>query len=113
MGQRKGLRVATGERTYVLRIDPPDVILGKRSEAMSTEITLRGINRFTDLREGEDYIVRIRSSHPGAAAVLLRDAGDKLLLRFSEAQFAVAPGQIGVLYKGDRVVAAGAITREA
>ncbi len=109
IGQRRGHGIALGERAYVLRIDPPDVILGTREEACSRVLKISCVNRFTGLNEGEEFAVRIRHGHEPAPALLAADSGDEITLEFREPQFAVVPGQLGVLYTGDRVVAGGII----
>ena len=52
---------------------------------------------------GETVTVRIRSRHVPAAATI-EHAADHVWLRFTEPQAAVAPGQLAVLYRGDRVL---------
>jgi len=109
IGQRRGHGVAMGQRAYIIRIEPPDVILGTREEACSRTLRLSSVNRFTELIEGEVFSVKIRYSHEPAEAVLVSDLGDELTLEFREPQFSVVPGQLGVLYRGMRVVAGGII----
>jgi len=109
VGQRRGHGVATGKRAYIVRIEPPDVILGTRDEASSRALRLRGINRFTDTEEGEVFLVKVRYAHEPAEAVLSSDTGEEMALEFREPQFSVVPGQLGVLYRGERVVAGGII----
>ncbi|MGB9589579.1 MAG: tRNA 2-thiouridine(34) synthase MnmA [candidate division WOR-3 bacterium] len=109
VGQRRGHGVVIGKRAYVIRIEPPDVILGIRDEACSSRLKLSGVNRFTQPKEGEEFTVRIRYGHEPARAVLLSDSGQEMTLEFLEPQFAVVPGQLGVLYRGERVVAGGII----
>ena len=57
--------------------------------------------------------VKIRYSHPGAAAKLIPLDEDRALVRLDEPQKAVTPGQAAVCYEGDVVVAGGWICRRA
>ncbi len=109
IGQRRGHGVAVGRRTYVLRIEPPDVILGTREDALSSAIRLVEVNRFTSIRQGEEFLVRVRYAHEPAWAKVISDSGGEMELEFREPQFAVVPGQLGVLYMGERVIAGGII----
>ncbi|MEO0179781.1 MAG: tRNA 2-thiouridine(34) synthase MnmA [candidate division WOR-3 bacterium] len=111
VGQRRGHGVATGKRAYVIRIEPPDVILGTREEACSKILKLTSVNRFTELSEGDVFMVRVRYGHEPGPAVLVSDSGNEMTLEFKDPQFAIVPGQIGVLYRGDRVVAGGIIAQ--
>jgi tRNA-specific 2-thiouridylase len=109
VGQRRGHKVALGERAYIIRIEPPDIVLGTREEACSSSLRLSAVNRFTGLAEGEVFSVKVRYSHEPAEAVLISDRGDEMTLEFRKPQFSVVPGQLGVLYRGRRVVAGGII----
>lgn len=109
VGQRRGHGVARGERAYIIRIEPPDIILGTRDEASSRTLRMREINRFTEIKEGEAFLVKVRYGHKPAEAIVLSDRGEEMALGFRQPQFSVVPGQLGVLYRGKRVVAGGII----
>ena len=57
--------------------------------------------------------VKIRYSHPGAAATLIPLGDNRALVKLDEPQKAVTPGQAAVCYDGDVVVAGGWICRPA
>jgi tRNA-uridine 2-sulfurtransferase len=57
--------------------------------------------------------VKIRYSHPGAAATLIPLNEDHALVRLAEPQKAVTPGQAAVCYEDDVVIAGGWICRHA
>ena len=57
--------------------------------------------------------VKIRYSHPGAAATLTPLGQERALVRLDEPQKAVTPGQAAVCYDGDIVMAGGWICRHA
>jgi len=122
VGQRSGTGVATGERMYVLRLEPDRraAIVGTRQEISATTYVLRDM-RFTQdappaTRFRAEAVLRYRGT-PVAASVSMRD--DRAVLEL-DAPALVAPGQAAVLYEGDVVIgggivapAAGASGREA
>jgi tRNA-specific 2-thiouridylase len=55
--------------------------------------------------------VKIRSHHAPAGATLLPLRSGGVELRFDEPQLAVTPGQLAVLYSGDRVLGGASIRR--
>lgn len=107
VGQREGLRVATGTPMYVRTLDPRTntVVIGRRPDVMTQTCRLRELfwTTPTPPAAGAPISARIRYRSPAAAATL-RD-GDRL--EFAEPQFAVAPGQAAVLYDGDEVLGGG------
>ena len=56
--------------------------------------------------------VRIRYNHTGAMATLEPQADGTLVVRFDEPQLAVTPGQLAVMYAGERCLG-GAVIRAA
>ena len=64
-----------------------------------------------DFTQDMKVTARIRSRHDGASATARLYAGNKVLIRFDEAQRAITPGQAVVLYKGEMVVGGGWIEK--
>jgi tRNA-specific 2-thiouridylase len=116
VGQRKGLGVALGERQYVLAIDAAanTVTLGPRAALEREGLVTERVNWLlpTPPAAGTRVLARIRYNHAGAAATLEPLADGGVELRFDEPQLAVTPGQLAVLYDGDRCLG-GAPIREA
>ena len=116
VGQRKGLGVALGERQYVLAIDAAanTVTLGPRAALAREGLVTERVNWLlpTPPAAGTRVLARIRYNHAGAAATLEPLADGGVELRFDEPQLAVTPGQLAVLYDGDRCLG-GAPIREA
>ena len=111
VGQRSGVGVATGDRMYVLRLEPDRraAIVGTRDEVSTTSYELRDV-RFTGdaapaTRFEADVVLRYRGT-PLAGWASVR--GDRASLELS-APALVAPGQAAVFYRGDEVVGGGIV----
>ncbi|MCE5300301.1 MAG: tRNA 2-thiouridine(34) synthase MnmA, partial [Spirochaetia bacterium] len=111
VGQRKGLGYAAGKPKYVVRVDAQNrrVILGSREEAACREFTATGVNVLCPLKKTKfTAMVRVRYRHEKAKAGVEINNGS-MKITFHEPQFAVAPGQLAVVYKGGAVAASGFI----
>ncbi len=111
VGQRTGTGVATGERLYVLRLEPDRraAIVGTREEVTGTSYELRDV-RFTkdgppSRRFRTDAVLRYRGT-PLAGWVTMRDERAFLEL---DSPALVAPGQAAVFYSGDEVTGGGIV----
>ena len=113
VGQRSGTGVATGERLYVLRLEPDRraAIVGTRDEISSTTYELRDVHFTQEPRpEGRfrtEAVLRYRGT-PLAGWVSVH--ADRAILDL-DAPALVAPGQAAVLYDGDEVVGGGIVAR--
>jgi tRNA-specific 2-thiouridylase len=115
VGQRRGLAVATGERLYVVRLEPERrrVIVGPRSALLCAGAELSELNWLghEPLPEaGVTVEVKHRAREAPAAAGVVPTAGGARI-EFAEPQVGVAPGQACVLYQGTRVMGGGWIER--
>ena len=108
-GQRKGLGVATGTPLFVVRIDAGTntVWLGEEQYLYSRHLTVKDPNWLTEIREGEEYTVKIRFQHKGAKAVVRKLKGSRLELEFAEPQRAITPGQAAVFYRDKALIGGG------
>lgn len=114
IGQRRGLHVATGERVYVVDIQPDrrTLVVGP-PEALKVHGLVASSCQWAG---GEPPIgatvvsAQIRYRHVGAEATLLA-RGSEAELYFEMPQAAVTPGQAAVFYQGERVVGGGWIER--
>ncbi|HTQ79519.1 MAG TPA: tRNA 2-thiouridine(34) synthase MnmA, partial [Thermoanaerobaculia bacterium] len=71
VGQRRGLKVAAGERLYVLRIEPEAnrVVVGREAELAAPGLAGERLHWIGPPPDGEvAATVKIRSRHPGVAA---------------------------------------------
>lgn len=114
VGQRKGLGVSGGERLYVLDVDGPSrtLVVGGADRLRANGLEALRCRWVAGTAPGAAFRaqVRIRYRHAGVGAAI-EVAGDRALVRFDEAQPAVAPGQALVCYDGDRVLGGGWIER--
>ncbi len=106
VGQRRGLGLPGAERWYVLAIDAAanTVTLGTRDELYAPGLVTEPVRWLLPRppAAGTRVTTHIRYNHPGAAAELEPLADGGVALRFDEPQAAVAPGQLAVLYDGER-----------
>ena len=111
VGQRRGLGIAAGRPLYVLAVEPTEgrVTVGDEADLEADTCTLAGVRWIPFERPGGPLraTVRIRSTHPGAAATVTELDGGRALVRFDEPQRAIAPGQAAVAYDGELVLGGG------
>ncbi|MGH2662566.1 MAG: tRNA 2-thiouridine(34) synthase MnmA [Actinomycetota bacterium] len=114
IGQRRGLGVSTGERTYVVDVDSGAnrVVVGPAALLSRRGLEAERVNWIAG-RPAEPFeaSVKIRYRGEEAAAVVAPVGDDGARVEFRSPQRAVAPGQSVVFYSGDEVVGGGTITR--
>ncbi len=112
VGQRRGLPAGSSEPLFVTAIRPGtrEVVVGPAQELDSWSVSLEEVNWLAEpLAVGDRCDVQIRHrARPVQAAVCSAGPG-RLELALLEPARAVAPGQSGVLYDGDRVLGGGVI----
>ena len=107
VGQRKGLGIGGGEPLYVLKLDKarnavlvgPEAGLLKR-QAYADDASFTGQPGFIPTEQFKCQ-VKIRSSHPGADAVVEPLGDGRWSITFDEPQRAITPGQAAVFYRDD------------
>jgi tRNA-uridine 2-sulfurtransferase len=114
IGQRKGLGVAMGEPYFVTHIDPTNhrVTIGRPHELARRRLFANDANWLIDPvnLEGKSLQVQIRyNSQPQPANVHL--CPDGFEVEFEDPCLGVAPGQLAVVFEGDRVLGGGWIER--
>ncbi len=114
IGQRKGLEIAMGYPVYVLNINAETntITLGKREELLSDELVLSNINlmKYAQIPKDMRATCKIRYNNKGEECIVNQD-GDKITIKFKNPVSAITPGQSGVIYEGNDVVAGGIITK--
>ncbi|TMG36743.1 MAG: tRNA 2-thiouridine(34) synthase MnmA [Chloroflexi bacterium] len=113
VGQRSGVGVATGERLYVLRLEPERnaAVVGTREEIVMTTYALGEVRFVADAPPATEFattvVLRYRGT-PLAARVVVH--GDEAILTLDRPAL-VAPGQAAVFYEGDDVIGGGTVRR--
>lgn len=112
VGQRKGLGGGRGTPLHVLRVDPRtrDVVVGRREDLLRTDVALGDVNWLEPAPQaGERLLAQLRhGAKPVPATVTaISDGEAKLLL--DEPEWAVTPGQSGVLFRDEVLVGGGRI----
>ena len=111
VGQRSGTGVATGERLYVLRLEPERsaAVVGTREEITRTTYDLRDVRFTRDAAPGATFetsaVLRYRGTPLAATVDVIPDGA---VLRLA-APALVAPGQAVVFYEDDEVVGGGIV----
>jgi tRNA-uridine 2-sulfurtransferase len=118
VGQRRGLDLALGEPHYVVRTDPVrnEVVVARREELRQLSATLRAPNHVApaeELAPGRAVALQVRAHHEPVAATLRQRDERTLALDLAPPGEALTPGQVGVLYDGERVLAAGTLAAAA
>lgn len=108
IGQRKGLGMAFGEPRFVVRIDGEtnQVVVGPKEELERPELTASEVNWLTDISGDFHGQVQIRYNSQAVPATVY--PGEKSFrVVFENPQGGVAPGQLCVVYRDDRVLGGG------
>jgi len=112
-GQRRGLKVATGQRLYVHRVMPDSntVVLGPEDGLFTSECTVGDLNLLDpDLLSTEvTAAVKVRYATPASPATIHAMSTNTCRVVFDQPQRALTPGQSAVFYQGDRVLGGGII----
>ena len=111
VGQRSGVGVATGERMYVLRLEPDRraAVIGTKEQVTRTTYDLGDVRFVAGAAPSDEFmtaaVLRYRGT-PLAAAV--RVSGNDATLELASPAL-VAPGQAAVFYDGDEVIGGGVV----
>ena len=110
IGQRRGVGVSSGDRVYVVGIEPETrtLIVGPRDALKSGGLRAERC-RFRDIESSvgaHEVTAQIRYRHRGVTAQLIAKR-DHVELTFAEPLDAVTPGQAVVFYRGDEVLGGG------
>ena len=111
LGQRRGTRHASDRRLYVIGRDMAanTVTLGDESDLLSGSLTVVNPVFWRPLQVGESLLVKIRYQVNGHVAEIVEVSASHIRAVFKDRVRAVTPGQFGVFYDNDVIVAAGEI----
>jgi tRNA-uridine 2-sulfurtransferase len=112
VGQRRGLGIAAPEPLYVLRLDVPNntLVVGTREETYCNGMTVGELcwSGLAEPAEPFDCTVQIRAHHDPVRCTVTPN-GATAQVEFLEPVDGVSPGQWGVFYDDDTVLAGGVI----
>jgi len=115
VGQRAGVGVATGERLYVLRLEPERsaAVVGRKDEIATRAYLLRDVTFTADAPPADRFattaVLRYRGT-PLASAIRMSTDRSTAVLELAQPAL-VAPGQAAVLYRDDEVIGGGVVDR--
>jgi tRNA-specific 2-thiouridylase len=107
VGQRRGLGIASSKRLYVLNVLPEEnaVIVGEESDLLAPGLAGERLHWIGEPTRGPlEVTVKIRSRHPGVAALVRPRDGGRVEVDFAEPQRGVTPGQAAVFSRGTRIL---------
>ncbi len=115
IGQRRGLGIATHERSYVVDVDAAAnrVVVGSAELLARRGLVAGGVNWISERPNGPfEGTVKIRYRGDETEAVVEPIGADRARVQFRVPQRAVAPGQAVVFYDGDLCLGGGWICRD-
>jgi tRNA-specific 2-thiouridylase len=115
IGQRRGLGVSTGERTYVVDVDPSAnrVVVGPGELLARRGLVADRVSWVAGRPPGDgpfEADVRIRYRGDEVLSVVEAD-GDRLRVSFSTPRRGIAPGQSAVIYRSEELLGGARIVR--
>jgi len=113
VGQRKGLRLAFGERRYVVRLDAEKnaVVLGTEDEARARVVEAADARWVSGTTPAEPFRAHasVRYQSKGGEALVEPLGGERVRVTFDEPQWAPTPGQAVVFWQGEYVLGGATI----
>ena len=113
IGQRRGLNIAFGQRTFVTEIRPAtnEVVLGGPEDVFTDTLEAEQLNCMSlpALESGMHLLGKIRYAHQGEMCEIERIGEDHIRCHFDKPVRAVTPGQAVVFYYGDYVAGGATI----
>ncbi len=112
IGQRRGIRYSSDRKLYVIRTNVKDntVILGEEEYLFSKDIVLENPNFWYDLKENHKYSIKTRYNSSKKEIIIKKITEKYIIGEFIEPERAITPGQIGVIYDNDYLIASGIIS---
>lgn len=108
IGQRRGLKLALGDRAHVVGLRAEDaavIVSTEANDLLSSGLRASGLHWYAQIPERCD--AQIRSRHQGAPARLELKENGTGIVRFDTPQSAVTPGQAVAFYVGEQLVGGG------
>jgi tRNA-specific 2-thiouridylase len=111
IGQRRGTRFSSGNKLYVVakNVEKNTITLGEKKDLLSSQLRIERPVFWRRLRQGEHLQVKIRYKSERHDCRIEEVADSHIVARFKIPARSVTPGQVGVFYDDDIIVAAGFI----
>ena len=117
IGQRKGLGVAMHEPYFVTEIDREHhrIVIGRKEALQKARLFATEDNWLSDVEFDTPFAasVQIRYNSPPESAVVIRRQNRQFEVTFDLPAEGIAPGQLAVVFVGDRVLGGGWISTTA
>ncbi len=114
VGQRRGLGLTASEPQYVMELDANtnQVVVGSRDEVLGQRFQCDEVHYVSDHPFAETVTgeVKIRYNMEPQPARWTASSAGVAVIEFDAPQWAITPGQIATLYRGDQLLAGGRIT---
>ncbi len=115
IGQRRGLGIASEQPLYIVDIDRDRnaLVVGPEDALLTSSLTAYEASFLAGAppQDGARVEAKIRYRSPAEPATYRQLSHDRFELRFDRPQRAITPGQLAVLYRGDRLLGGGTIER--
>ena len=110
VGQRRGLRLASSRRLYVVHVDAATrrVEVGGEDHLDCEGVVVTGLRQAARAPAGPfEALAQVRYRHPGVPARIVPRIDGRADVSFGLPVRGVSPGQAAVFYDGDRVIGGG------
>ena len=113
IGQRRGLRISTGSKMYVYKIDPGKnfVYLGNKEDIMKDYFFAKSINWFLKPDNLENVKVRTRYRGELVKVDEINKEKGRYFIKLNEPLKAITPGQLASFYIDDILIGGAIIER--
>jgi len=111
VGQRRGLGLATHERSYVVELDPAAnrVVVGAEELLARAGLVADEVRWTAGIAPDRLDTVQVRAHGAPIEAELISADADEVTIRFAQPQRGIAPGQLVAFYAGDEVLGGATI----
>jgi tRNA-specific 2-thiouridylase len=111
IGQRRGTHFSSDKKLYVIdkNVKNNTITLGEKNHLLENRIEVKEPVFWRPLKKGEVLNVRVRYLSEAVPAEIVEVSDRGIQARFQRPKESITPGQIGVFYDRDIIVAAGHI----